>query len=286
MGFFFSLFLNVPMVLRYGAQTSLNTKRAMFSKNISFFQKLSYFLMYIFTFFGERFLFSRCKKIVVNSKAIIPKFLKKKQVNVIYNGVDIDYFKVKGSLMIRKKIGLKDNLITVGMHGAINETKGIYYLVEAMKSFEGRVNFLLIGDGDLLEYCKDKIPWGVYPGFVNKKNILEYINCLDVVIFPPLKEGNDSFPNSLLESMSCEKVVIASKMGGIPEMIEDGKDGYLIDANSSSAIKEALKKVLALSLDDKKLITDRAREKVKKKFNLEVQMNKLTDYFFGCKLFR
>jgi glycosyltransferase involved in cell wall biosynthesis len=92
-------------------------------------------------------------------------------------------------------------------------------------------------------------------GFIDK-NLPVFLNELDILIFPSLKEG---LSLSLIEAMSMEKAVIVSKAGGMPEVVEEGKNGYIVDIGDAIAIKD---KVLEL-IEDKnfsgRLFFDRSK---------------------------
>ena len=277
-GFLAAKILKAKLVCRFGARMKENAKFGINSKKNSLFSKINFFGLYSFLIIFESFIFKKCDRFVCNSKSIVPRSVKNCQV--VYNGVDVDYFKPLAVDELKKKLGLNKDLLTIGIHGGISETKGIYYLVRALKSFEGKINFIFIGDGHLLNYCKKEIPWAIYTGFIPGKEISKYINCLDVEVLPTIKEGNDSFPNSLLEAMACEKVVIGTKMGGIPEMITDGEDGFLIEPNSTNEII----KIFNYMIKNKKQVNElreRAKKKIYKKFEINNQMKILCNLLFN-----
>ena len=70
-----------------------------------------------------------------------------------------------------------------------------------------------------------------------------YHNACDIVALTPPRDGTDSFPNTLLEAMSCGNPVIGTKMGGIPEMLND-KVGFLVEHGDVESLKAALKKLI------------------------------------------
>lgn len=278
MGFVFSKLLDARLVIRYGARMKENAKYGVFSPNNNLLNKARYLFLYLSLLAIEPIVFKKCKRFICNSQAIVPRFIKR--YGVVYNGIDTDKFKKKNVDKLKEKIGLHENKITIGLHGGISETKGIYYLVEALKNFKDEINILFIGDGPLTDYCKKHLPDAKLTGFIEGNNIEDYINCLDIEILPTIKEGNDSFPNSLLEAMACEKLVIGTRVGGIPEMITNGQNGLLIEPNSTKEIINVIDSVIH-NKEKIRVFGKNARETITKRFNIEKQMPVLRQYLFG-----
>ncbi len=102
-----------------------------------------------------------------------------------------------------------------------------------------------------------------------------YLKCCDIFVLPSYFEGQ---PVSVLEAMSYGSCVIATQVGGIPQMIEDNESGLLIEPGNQSALKEALMK----ALDDEKLcerLGASAREKVQKEFSIDQCVEKLLSLY-------
>jgi len=74
-------------------------------------------------------------------------------------------------------------------------------------------------------------------GKVEKNMISEFFNNCDILVLPTLA---DSFPNVIIEAMMHKKPVIAFKTGGVPDMIEDGKTGFLIEQKDYKAMADKL----------------------------------------------
>ena len=65
----------------------------------------------------------------------------------------------------------------------------------------------------------------------HQRNVVEYYNCMDLFILPSLIEGT---PISILEAMSCNLDVLVSKVGGVPDIVEEGKTGYFLSMEVES----------------------------------------------------
>ncbi len=158
-------------------------------------------------------------------------------LKVIYNGIIIKNYTQEQSL-------LRMSSLRVGIIGRLSNEKGHGYFLEAAAEVlktNPMVSFVIIGDGPEREniekfIAKLKIKKNIILlGYI--ENIEKIYEDLDLVVISSLREG---LPIVLLEAMQYGKPVIATKVGGIPEVIRDRKDGILVEPRSSSAITNAL----------------------------------------------
>jgi len=216
------------------------------------------------------------KKIIVNAEAIkkliqSEEFLSDKKVSVIYNGIDC-LSEIKSNLDIRKELGLtQDDFIF--MHVAnLRSVKGHSYL---LKSFSkainecSRVKLLLIGEGELREELQGLVKeLGIDKNifFLGKReNIRSLITQADVCLLPSLSEG---MSNSILEYMAAGKPVIATNVGGNPELVQDGQTGILVEKENVKQLRDAL---LCLAKDSvqRKYMGKNGLEKVQREFSMK-----------------
>lgn len=205
-----------------------------------------------------------CDKVVYNSKAIVSNI--KHKHSIVYNGVDTKLFKP----MKAKSFSGKINILFIGR---LYKEKGLLYLFEAVKDMKD-IKLGIAGTGPLKNKL-EKYNLAHFFGDTKHEQLPKLINSFDCIILPSLDE---SFPNSLLEAMSCGKPIIGTKVGGIPEMIKHGYNGLLIPEKDSSAIKQAL-----LKLRDKKLrlkLGKNARKTVLERFENKKQLEKLYKSLF------
>jgi glycosyltransferase involved in cell wall biosynthesis len=206
--------------------------------------------------------------IVVNSKTIKKAFVDTRRISpdkifVIYNCIDVHYTK-------KKRIS---DYLTIGYIGRIESAKGVFYLIDAFNRLYKEIlniKLLLVGDGNI-EKVKEKIyEYGIenyvtFTGFYEGK-IEDMLDVMDIFVFPSLWEG---FPYSILEAMSTEKVIVSTNVGGIPEVIEDGINGFLVSPADSDQIYNTMKKI-ALNYSDYIIIGKKAHDTVRQKFSPEV----------------
>ncbi|NQV78099.1 MAG: glycosyltransferase family 4 protein [Lutibacter sp.] len=209
------------------------------------------------------FVIKNCQKVVYNSKSIVEKIIKH-NYEVIYNGVDTDLFK---PIEVKKRTE-KLNILFIGR---ICKEKGLNYLLEAIIGLEEKVHFGIVGEGKLRKNYEQKYPFVEFYGKIQKEKIPLIINQYDFLVLASLVE---SFPNVILEAMACGKPVIATDIYGIPEIVEDGINGFLVPTKNVRILRETINRFL----EDKNLaknMGNNARDLIAKKFQNEVQMKKL-----------
>ena len=154
------------------------------------------------------------------------------KVTAINNGLDIEDFvsqDEKKNFKVELGIGSQD--YTFGIVGRLEPVKGHEYFMRAAKAVietQPNVKFLIVGDGSLSEQLKSisrQLCLDNYIRFCGfRGDALKIMSVLDTMVISSLDEG---IPMVLLEALSLGKPVIASNVGGIPEVIEDGKTGFL-----------------------------------------------------------
>lgn len=172
-------------------------------------------------------------------------------IKVIPNGIDIDdEFNPKKFERdtIRKKLHLDEDELAVFFIGRLSEEKNPDVFLEVALHYvttgNKKLKFFVIGDGNMkLEVMKtiydNKSPQLNYLGYQSK--VAEYLAAADVFVLPSSVEG---FPLSILEAMAMGVCVIASDVGAVPDVIKNGKTGFVVEAGSEIAISEALDTLL------------------------------------------
>ncbi|MFA5038115.1 MAG: glycosyltransferase [Candidatus Omnitrophota bacterium] len=197
------------------------------------------------------------------------------KVEVVYNGVDLKRF---DELAKEDVLEVPEGASLIGCVGNFTETKGQAYLLEAaVKVIEKfpKAYFILAGDGVLKEHLMRKAEeLGLldHVVFLGKRgDVPALLKQMDVCVLPSLSEG---LSNSLLEYMAAGKPVVATAVGGNPEVIEDGVNGILVAQKDS----ETLAAKIILLLEDRRLaerLGRKARETVEQKFNLEARVRQM-----------
>jgi glycosyltransferase involved in cell wall biosynthesis len=178
-----------------------------------------------------------------------------KRVAVIPNGVDTVRFNpnVSGD-ELRQRLDLAGHrvLLFVGALTQWHRYKGLDILLSAMsllnKASE-EVRLLVVGDGSLASGYRSlanslRISKAVtFAGDVSDDDLPEYYACADVLIVPS-KDRSEGFGLTILEANATGKPAIGSNVGGIPSVIEDGKNGKLVPPNDPAALSETIRQLL------------------------------------------
>ena len=170
-----------------------------------------------------------------------------------------------------------NNYFTFYFLGKICDDKGIFDLMEVVKNnknvLEGNVRFLIGGNGEVERLIKeiDEAKLSIivdYIGWVSGADKIELMNKSDAFILPSYIEG---MPISILEAMSYSLPVISTNVGGIPDIMQDGINGYMIKPGDKEGLLNA---ILSLSQDRRKAIAmgERGRQKVKEHLPSQVAL--------------
>ena len=112
-------------------------------------------------------------------------------------------------------------------------------------------------------------------GYKQSDEVFSMVNSSDIFLMPSRYEGT---PIALLEAAALGKAIVASNVGGIPEVIEDGKDGLLVPPGDTEALIDKI--IYALNNPDKmRSMAEIAKEKVKKDFSIDKMIKALEAYY-------
>jgi glycosyltransferase involved in cell wall biosynthesis len=163
----------------------------------------------------------------------------------IHNGIDLR--QVGSSLpleTVRRQLGLMSDDMVVGSVGRLTPVKGQSTLIEAvaiLKRGGWNVKGLIVGEGPLRSELRELATQkGIEKDVVlagERRDVYDLINAMDVFVLPSLHEG---IPMVLLEALASGKPVVASRVGGIPDVIRDGIDGLLVPAGDAVALSKTV----------------------------------------------
>ena len=117
-------------------------------------------------------------------------------------------------------------------------------------------------------------------GFVEPKNIRDYIKKCSFVVVPSIWYEN--CPYSILETLEIGKPVIGSNIGGIPELIEDGKNGYLYTYNNYEELVDKIKKLYKNDVLIEKM-SNESRKKYLHNFSSDIYYSKIMELYHSVK---
>ena len=207
-------------------------------------------------------------RLVVNSKAVLDDLamnhaVPRSKLVLLYNGVDINLFQAGEKF---RPEGVEEAPVVIGSIAALREEKQLHLLIEAfaaVREIRPGVKLLIVGGGYDEPRLRDRAAeLRVEDGIVwipAKTDVTEWMRAIDIFVLPSRSE---SFPNGLLEAMASGCCPVGSNVGGIPELIEDGKSGLLFPSGDAGALADRLRMLLTndpLRLRLARAAYDRAR---------------------------
>jgi sugar transferase (PEP-CTERM/EpsH1 system associated) len=204
------------------------------------------------------------------------------KVTIIYNCVDTDVYTARGpraAAQVRKNLGIAPDTLLVGTVGRLHPQKGIADLITAMmqmKLLVPNARLLLVGEGQLrdgLEILAESLCVSDVVVFAGARtDVPQILSALDLFVLPSLWEG---LPLALLEAASVGLPVVATAVGGTPEVVMDGVTGLLVPPRDPDALAEAILTLLH-DPDLRQRMGQAGQERVREHFSVE-QMVKETE---------
>ncbi|MDO9565596.1 MAG: glycosyltransferase [Candidatus Desulfaltia sp.] len=235
----------------------------------------------------DKFLVKLADKIIVVSKAVSRRFDwiedKEDKIVLVYNGIDLERFKPDvGIRKVRGKISLSSETPLVATVGRLDWYKGHKYLLVAAEKVVQALpdaRFLIVGDGEYRERLENQVKQlnldknVIFTG--NRKDIPEILASIDLFVLSSVSEG---FGRAAAEAMACGKPVVATKAGGLSEVVEDGITGRLVPPKNPAALAKA---IIELLKDKKKSenIGIAGRKRVEKLFSIEKNVKSIEELY-------
>jgi glycosyltransferase involved in cell wall biosynthesis len=172
------------------------------------------------------------------------------QAATVVNGIDRERFHPLDRVGACHKLGLDPNRKRILYIGNLVPVKGPTILAKAADQLPDNIDVLLVGSGP------ERITTGRCVGARPHDEIPLWINASDVLCLPSLNEG---LPNVALEAMACGLPVVASRVGGVPEIVRDDVNGLLVPPSDPAALADALRRALAMKWDHEAIHTSVSR---------------------------
>ncbi len=249
--------------------------------NVIFFYELSRVVLF------NLLAFALVDKIVTNSKAIRENLLARTlflgpKVGTVYYGIDTDRFRMKAAgepNRLREELGLAPEKKLVGMIARVDTWKGHITFLEAaalLRKTNPDIHFVIVGglhNVDVIRplrayYEKVLATWRKLElepqvTFISHRNdVPELLRSLDVFVCPSEREP---IPLIMFEAMASGCPIVAADSGGIPEQIDDSKEGYLFRTGDAAHLAARIEKCLGPGSD---ALAAAARRRVEEKFHV------------------
>ena len=233
----------------------------------------------------DRFILRFARKIIVVSEAIkkplIESGVREANITLIQNAVngsisDASLNQIRKAK--RENIGLDKEDFAVGYVGRLSVEKGVRYLIEAFRELnESGIHgkLLIIGDGPEMPELVALVGKAnlkshvVFTGF--QSNVDHWLAAMDVFVLPSLTEGT---PMSLLEAMAKGVPVVASAVGGVPRVVESGKNGMLVPPAKSDEIAQAIR-LLYEKKDIRSNLAREAKKTIQEKYDIRAWIHEI-----------
>lgn len=209
-------------------------------------------------------------------------------IHVIHNGIDTEKFKtgMKSRVDSRKELKIAENEISVGFIGRLTEQKNPLLFIDIAEKLLNKIssdkkyneieniNFIMVGDGplknDVINEIKNKGLTDSFTIIIFVEDVRKIYFALDVFIFP---SSFEPFGLVAIEALSCNVPVVASRVGGIPEIIENKKNGFLF---KNGNVNDAVTKIITLIMnkDLRERFMSNGRELVIKDFSIKNMVEK------------
>jgi glycosyltransferase involved in cell wall biosynthesis len=213
---------------------------------------------------------------------LIELSVRPEQIDVVHNGVDIALFDAQARSS--PALEVPSGHLVIGTVGSLTWRKGHKYLIEAFADVSRRLancSLVIVGEGPELDALR-QLASGlgiservIFAGFRN--DIAALIREFDVYVQPSIYE---SFGIVLLEAMAATKAVVATNVGGVPEIVSDGETGVLVSPENPGMIADALIRILG---DEGARIrmAEKGRSRVVANFDIAQTVSKYQDVYLG-----
>ncbi|MCP4424407.1 MAG: glycosyltransferase [Chloroflexi bacterium] len=204
------------------------------------------------------------------------------KVVTIYNGVNIELYNVAARQAVRQEFGIGADALLLGVVGRLHAQKGHSYLFEALRDVRRHlpdVRLLIVGDGRLRseleaiarqKRVEDAI---IFTG--SRRDIPELLSAMDLFALPSLWEG---LPNAVLEAMAAGLPVVATAVGGAPELVVPGETGLLVPPGDAQALAQAIRLILEDSVLAQSM-GSAGRQRVRSQFDIAVMQEKMVGLY-------
>ncbi len=211
------------------------------------------------------------------------------KVQLIYNGIDTSFFQPEkpGPKLHRLEGFASSSDIVLGTIGRLDPVKNqkllinaLEYIVESRPGLKNNLKLAIVGSGPLKEQLYQQIKSLEFDNLVwipgSRQDIKALLESFDIFILPSIAEG---IPITILEAMSMSKPVVASNVGGIPEIIKPGK-GILVDSNNIQLLGDAILSQLD-NMETSKQMGEDARQHIQQNFSLKAMTENYRNLYMG-----
>ena len=205
------------------------------------------------------------------------------QIRTIENGIDTTRFSPGTSTLSRAELSIPESHRVIGVIGMFDPVKGHVFLLRAIRQLRESgvkdLTCLIIGEGRLEAELKDYAKAAGIEQNVRflgyRRDIPDLLGLMDMVVMPSLRE---SFGIVALEAMAMKVPVVASRIGGLEEVVEHEKTGLLVPPGDAAALAEAIRG-LADNPEKRRNMGKAGRQRVEQSFGLDSTVQRVEDLY-------
>ncbi len=207
-----------------------------------------------------------------------------KNIKILRNAVDINRFKPSKNREMRHNNGIKDDDVLILFIGHLETFKGIFELLDAfyeINTKQKNTKLMIVGEGHEEQKVRDTVSKlnlvnsVIFTGKISPENIQNYYQMADIFTLPSYTEG---LPLVVIEAMACGLPVVVSTAGGIPELVKDDINGFLVQPKDRVLLTKKLELLVDYpELRDKFGI--KALKTVDDEFNIDKKVDKLKEIY-------
>jgi len=205
-------------------------------------------------------------------KMLIADGVPSERTTTVHEGIDLEHVLAAAPVNVHEAFWLPHGAPVVGNVAALVPHKGQRHLIEAARLVVREIpetRFVIFGEGDLRDQLERQVrehrleKHVLLPGF--RMDVLGCIKGLDLFVMSSVTEG---LGTSLLDAMACSRASVATRAGGIPEIVEEGRTGVLVEPRDHSAMA---REIVHLLKDDglRQRMGEAARARVAERFTVE-----------------
>ena len=239
----------------------------------------------------ERYL-SRCTHRIICCSEAVKNFvtghekIKEDKTVVIYNGVDEERFlPVQDPSPVRARLGIDRESPVVGTVSSLTPHKGQKYLIQAAAKIREKypaTRFLIVGDGPLRQSLEEQaLGLSLQSSLIftgARRDIPDLLSLMDIFVLP--SSSREGLGIAIIEAMAMEKPTVATDIGGIPEVVQDGETGLLVRPGDSAALAKAIIELID-NPDRAKAMGKKGRNRFAQKFTRKTMLSKIEDLYLG-----
>ncbi len=210
-----------------------------------------------------RWAFPRAARIVAVSdplaEAAIRHGARPDRVDVVQDGVDDKVFRIRDAAEARRSLGVDPARRLIVFVGRLEKRKGVFELLDAFARLAPRhpdVDLVLVGDGEDTEKCRRIAePMGERVRLTGNQDMFKVADWLAASTLLSLPSYAEGTPNVVIEALASGRPVVASRVGGIPDMVHDPRMGELHAPEDAVALEAALEANLETTFDPATIVT-------------------------------